>query len=44
VDNAPTHMVQGFTPEEEHGLKVFNLSNIKLISLMFEIMNSCHPT
>jgi hypothetical protein len=28
-----THTVQGFTPEEEHGLKVFNLSNIKLIFL-----------
>jgi hypothetical protein len=33
VDNAPTHMVQGVTPEEEHGLKVFNLSNIKAVFL-----------
>jgi hypothetical protein len=30
VDNAPTHMVQGMTPEQEHGLKVFPLSNIKV--------------
>jgi hypothetical protein len=26
-------MVQGVAPEEEHGLKVFNLSNIKMIFL-----------
>jgi hypothetical protein len=33
VDNAPTHMVQGVTPEQEHGLKVFSLSNIKVTFL-----------
>jgi hypothetical protein len=33
VDIAPTLKMQGFTSEEEHGLKVFNLSNTELIFL-----------
>jgi hypothetical protein len=36
-------MVQGFTPEEEHGLEVFNLSNIKLIFLPPNVTAKSQP-
>jgi hypothetical protein len=42
-DNAPTHMVQGVTPEEKHGLKVFNLSNIKVVFLPPNVTSKAQP-
>jgi hypothetical protein len=43
VDNAPTHVVQGVTPAEKHGLKVFNLSNIKVVFLPPNVTAKSQP-
>jgi hypothetical protein len=43
VDTAPTHVVQGVTPEQEHGLKVFSLSNIKVTSLPQNVTSKSQP-
>jgi hypothetical protein len=43
VDNAPTHRVRGVTPEEEHGLKLFNLSNIKVVFLHPNVTSKAQP-
>jgi hypothetical protein len=43
VDNAPTHMVQGVTPEHEHGLQVFSLSNIKVTFLPPNVTAKSQP-
>jgi hypothetical protein len=43
VDNAPTHMVQGVTPEQEYGLKVFPLSNIKVTFLPPNVTAESQP-
>lgn len=33
TDHTATHNLPGYTPEKEHGLKVFNLSHIKVVLL-----------
>jgi hypothetical protein len=43
VDNAPTYMVQGVTSEQEHGLKMFPLSNIKVTFLPPNVTAKSQP-
>jgi hypothetical protein len=43
VDKAPTHMVQGVTPEKEHGLQVFTLLKIKVTFLPPNVTAKSQP-
>jgi hypothetical protein len=42
-DNAPTHMVNGHDVEQEHGLKVINMTHIKLVFLPANVTSIAQP-
>jgi hypothetical protein len=43
MDYAPTHEITGIEPVEEHGLRVFNLSHIKVAFLPPNVTSHVQP-